>query len=117
VNAGIAATSSGSGLGIASGRTAFNTGVSSGLKGSGSGVRTNNRAMTLIEQVSEANFIKRTAGTGSFDVAGVRRSDERFTINVNAPSIIDEEGFSRAVATALNNSNRRTGGGGDALII
>ncbi|MFZ9922833.1 MAG: hypothetical protein ACO3E4_07970, partial [Candidatus Nanopelagicaceae bacterium] len=74
---------------------------------------------TLIEQVSEANFIKRTAGTGSFDLAGFRRGEEkdRIIINVNAPSVIDEEGFSRAIATALNNTSRRSGGGGNALII
>ena len=53
-----------------------------------------------------------------FDVAAARRGDERgnVVINVNAPSVIDEEGFSRAVALALNNSNRRTGGGGSSLI-
>ena len=72
---------------------------------------------TLIEQVSEANFIKRTAGTGSFDVAAARRGDERgnVVINVNAPSAIDEEGFTRAVVLALNNSNARNGGGGAIL--
>ena len=116
IDTAVAAAASGSGLTAKSGRTARNTGVSSGLGiGSGSASAT----QTLIEQVSEANFIKRIAGTGSFDVAGVRRADERgnFVINVNAPSVIDEEGFSRAVATALNNSSRRTGGGGDAIII
>lgn len=53
-----------------------------------------------------------------FDVAAARRGEERgnVVINVNAPSVIDEEGFSRAVALALNNSNRRTGGGGSSLI-
>jgi len=35
-------------------------------------------------------------------------------INVNAPSVIDEEGFTRAVVLALNNStNRGTTGAGD----
>lgn len=35
------------------------------------------------------------------------------TINVNAPSVVDEEGFSRAIQNALNESvNRGTGGGG-----
>jgi len=55
----------------------------------------------------------------NFDVAAARRGEERgnVVINVNAPSVIDEEGFSRAVALALNNSSRRTGGGGDALIL
>jgi len=38
------------------------------------------------------------------------------TINVNAPSIIDQEGFSRAVVDALNQSADRGTGGGGALI-
>lgn len=51
-----------------------------------------------------------------FDVAAVRAGEERgnVTINVNAPSVIDEEGFTRAVVLALNNStNRGTTGAGD----
>ncbi len=56
-------------------------------------------------------------GTGissKFDVAAARRGEERgnVIINVNAPSAIDEEGFTRAVILALNNSNARNGGGG-----
>jgi hypothetical protein len=39
------------------------------------------------------------------------------TINVNAPSAIDEEGFTRAVILALNNSERRSGGGSSQLIL
>jgi hypothetical protein len=52
-----------------------------------------------------------------FDVAAARRGDERgnVVINVNAPSAIDEEGFTRAVVLALNNSNARNGGGGAIL--
>lgn len=49
----------------------------------------------------------------SIDVARVRAADAGITINVNAPSIIDQEGFSRAMVDALNQSaNRGTGGGG-----
>jgi len=51
-----------------------------------------------------------------FDVAAVRAGEERgnVVINVNAPSAIDEEGFTRAVILALNNStNRGTTGAGD----
>jgi hypothetical protein len=51
-----------------------------------------------------------------FDVAAVRAGEEQgnVIINVNAPSVIDEEGFTRAVVLALNNStNRGTTGGGD----
>jgi hypothetical protein len=40
---------------------------------------------------------------------------EGITINVNAPSAIDEEGFTRAVVSALNNSNSRGTGGGSGL--
>lgn len=56
-----------------------------------------------------------TVGSG-FNPSGVRAGDERgnVIVNVNAPSVIDEEGFARAVILALNNSaNRGTGGGGD----
>jgi hypothetical protein len=38
-------------------------------------------------------------------------------INVNAPSAIDEEGFTRAVVSALNNTGRRTGAGTEQLLI
>lgn len=38
-------------------------------------------------------------------------------INVNSPSIIDENGFSAAVVNALNRTNARTGGGGTQLAI
>ena len=50
-----------------------------------------------------------------FNVGGtVAANNAGITINVNAPSAIDEEGFSRAVILALNNStNRGTIGAGD----
>jgi len=54
----------------------------------------------------------------NFDVSNVRRGDaagQPITINVNAPSAIDEEGFTRAVVLALNNSNSRTGAGAQQL--
>lgn len=52
----------------------------------------------------------------NFDVARVRMGEQKgdVIINVNSPSIIDREGFSRAVVDALNqSSDRGTGGGGD----
>jgi hypothetical protein len=51
----------------------------------------------------------------NFNVAGtVAANNAGITINVNAPSAIDEEGFTRAVILALNNStNRGTTGAGD----
>jgi hypothetical protein len=55
----------------------------------------------------------------NFNVAGVRAAEERgnIVINVNSPSVIDEQGFSRAVIQALNNSERRSGGGSSQLIL
>jgi hypothetical protein len=55
----------------------------------------------------------------SFDVAAARRGEERgnVIVNVNAPSAIDEEGFTRAVILALNQTQARTGGGGSQLIL
>jgi hypothetical protein len=46
------------------------------------------------EKAAEARLIQ----TGGLSTA------ERITINVNAPTVIDQEGFSRAVTDALNNS-------------
>jgi hypothetical protein len=60
-----------------------------------------------------------SSGIGAnFDVGGFRRADEvgNVIINVNAPSVIDEQGFSRAVVDALNNSQRRNGGGSSQFI-
>jgi len=71
--------------------------------------------MTLIEEVTQANFLKNLP-KGDFDPSGFRSADERnIVINVNAPSAIDEEGFTRAVVLALNNSNSRTGAGAQQL--
>jgi len=55
----------------------------------------------------------------NFDIGGVRVGEAKDTvyINVNAPSVIDEEGFTRAVIMALNNTQSRTGGGGSQLIL
>lgn len=52
----------------------------------------------------------------TFNPAAVRAGESRgdIIVNVNSPSIIDREGFSRAVVEALNQSNDRgTGGGAD----
>jgi hypothetical protein len=52
----------------------------------------------------------------NFNVAGtVAANNAGITINVNAPSVIDEEGFTRAIILALNDSNARLGGGGAQL--
>jgi hypothetical protein len=52
----------------------------------------------------------RSAATGGLSTA------ERIVINVNAASVIDEEGFSRAVSDALNNSTYRGTNGASNLV-
>ena len=54
---------------------------------------------------------------GVFDPSAVRRGESKgdVIVNVNSPSIIDREGFSRAVVEALNESNDRGTGGGSGL--
>ena len=92
------------------------TGGSLGGASSGStGSSTAKPGLTLIEQVANENFIKNIA-PGNFDPSAFRKADEAgVVINVNAPSIIDRESFSRAVVDALNESNSRNGGGGGGL--
>jgi hypothetical protein len=69
----------------------------------------------IIPTITPLSIPSGNAIPTNFNVAGVRAGDERgnVIVNVNAPSVIDEEGFTRAVVLALNNStNRGTGGGG-----
>jgi hypothetical protein len=54
-----------------------------------------------LRQAREDRAAARLATTGGLSTA------ERIVINVNAASVIDEEGFSRAVTDALNNSTYR----------
>ena len=70
----------------------------------------------LARQVQGGTFLNPSS---AFDVAGTVAANQQgnVVINVNAPSVIDEEGFSRAVQLALNNSSRRLGGGGDQLLV
>lgn len=110
--AGRAITSSAGGGGGGGG--GFNI-TGGGGGGGGSNVAVSKPTQTLIEQVTQENFLKNMPA-GSFNVAGFRQAEERgnVVINVNAPSAIDEEGFTRAVILALNNStNRGTTGAGD----
>jgi hypothetical protein len=63
-----------------------------------------------LRQAREDRAAARSAATGGLSTA------ERITINVNAASVIDEEGFSRAVTDALNNSTFRGTNGASNLI-
>ena len=63
-----------------------------------------------LRQAREDRAAARTAATGGLSTA------ERIVINVNAASVIDEEGFSRAVTDALNNSTYRGTNGASNLV-
>lgn len=63
-----------------------------------------------LRKAREEAAAARLAATGGLSTA------ERVVINVNAASIIDEEGFSRAVADALNNSTYRGTNGASNLV-
>jgi hypothetical protein len=63
-----------------------------------------------LRQARETAAAARTAATGGLSTA------ERIVINVNAASVIDEEGFSRAVTDALNNSTFRGTNGASNLL-
>jgi hypothetical protein len=63
-----------------------------------------------LRQAREAAAIARTAATGGLSTS------ERIVINVNSASVIDEEGFNRAVVDALNNSYYRGTLGAGALV-
>jgi len=63
-----------------------------------------------LRAAREAAAIARTAATGGLSTA------ERIVINVNAASVIDEEGFARAVSDALNNSTYRGTNGASNLV-
>lgn len=95
---------------------ALTGGITGGSTGS-TGKSTIQPQPTLIEQVTQENFIKNLP-PGAFNPSGVRRADEvgNVIVNVNAPSVIDREGFTRAVVDALNESNARNGGGGGAIV-
>jgi hypothetical protein len=65
------------------------------------------QAITVGEQIKEQQI---------FDILGFKRVSDlqggaqpNVTINVNAPSVIDQEGFARAVGTALSNATARAG--------
>ena len=63
-----------------------------------------------LRQAREDKAAARVAATGGLSTA------ERIVINVNAASVIDEEGFSRAVTDALNNSTYRGTNGASNLV-
>ena len=93
-------TVSGSGLGISSGG-------SSGSIGSAiSGASTLKPAPTLIEEVSEEQWLKNMAA-GNRDVAGFRMRENAVNITINGA--IDPESTARQIKQIINDSNGRGG--------
>ena len=88
---------------------------------SGSSVSTTTKTVVPVTTATMPTFPSSgSAGVGitagsTFNPSAVARGEYKdVIINVNSPSIIDREGFSRAVVDALNqSSDRGTGGGGD----
>ena len=128
-NAALAATIAGLGTSIA-GLTGGG-GTKSGGGGGGGSTKAQLNALSKIE--SDFAELQRLVGIlsgeqpslagtyGAFqpvDIANVngRAAGGIVTINVNAPSAIDEQGFTRAVVDALNSVERRQAGGASALI-
>ena len=77
---------------------------------------------TLAGIMAQSNqaFAFGTSGVNTNTLAGIMAASNqpKIEIVVNAPSIIDKEGFSRAVTDALNNSYYRgTGGGGNLVAV
>ena len=73
--------------------------------------------MAGINAASNQAFAFGTSGANTGTIAGINAaSNQPITINVNAPSIIDEEGFTRALNNAQNNSFFRGTGGATNLV-
>jgi hypothetical protein len=108
------------------GRSTGSTTVSGGGVSSGGGVatavksaETANKAITgaFTDSQNAARLIAQGGG-GFTDSQNAARlaAQGGITINVNAPSIIDEEAFSRATTNALNNSSFRGTNGASNLV-
>jgi hypothetical protein len=82
------------------------------------------KAAELLRPIQkEFNMLQRVGEslqTASIPMNTTSAEEARFnraiTINVNAPSVIDETGFTRAVVDALNSVERRQAGGYSALL-
>jgi len=87
-----------------------------GTSGGGTSGTPNVGAGTIVFPSGSSTAPFTSIAGSTFNPSAARAGEERdnVIINVNAPSVIDEEGFTRAVVLALNNStNRGTTGAGD----
>jgi hypothetical protein len=76
------------------------------------------QSLAAIEAISNRPFAFGTSGVNTNSLAGIMAASGQPTvvINVNSPSIIDEEGFTRALNNAQNNSFFRGTGGATNLV-
>jgi hypothetical protein len=91
---------------------------SGGSGGSGVASAASGAASMDIGSFGVSGYAQAIAGQEApFGVSGYAQAMNRnVVINVNAPSVIDEEGFSRAVASAMNNGYYRGTGGATNLV-
>lgn len=87
----------------------------------GSTIRSINAAAGILSMypiTGPSNPFTSVAGT-TFNPSAVRSGEEKgnVIINVNSPSMIDSEGFTRAVIMALNESEYRMGGGASQFVL
>lgn len=90
------------------------------VPGTGSGIGGTTGAVAVsTPSISTTIIPSGNALTAGVDLGRVRMGEQKgdVIVNVNAPSAIDEEGFTRAVILALNNSQARSGGGAAQLLL
>ena len=74
------------------------------------------RKNELVAETARLRKAREDAAAARLAATGGLSTSERIVINVNAPSIIDEEAFSRATTNALNNSTFRGTNGASNLV-
>lgn len=84
------------------------------IKGKAMGGNVTANVPYIVGERGPELFVPQISGT---IVPNNKTATGNVTINVYAPSAIDEEGFTRAVVTALNNSQQRTGSGASQFIL
>lgn len=94
----------------------------SGGGGSTGGGGTTSGTTSAATSAASASALMGTVVTGSFGAGSFRAAEAatmptQVVVNVNAPSAIDQEGFSRAVVDALNQSTYRGTGGSSSFAV
>jgi len=83
-----------------------NTGTTGTTSSAGSTIKI--PTPTLIEQVTQENFLKNMA-PGAFDPSAVRRGDERGNINITVNGAVDPASTARQIANILNSEAAQSG--------